>query len=32
MAIVNIVDDHSRLDLASDARLVTSGADVVDCC
>jgi transposase InsO family protein len=27
--ILNIEDDHSRLDLASDARLTTTGADVV---
>ena len=27
--ILNIEDDHSRLDLASDARYTTSGADVV---
>jgi transposase InsO family protein len=27
--ILNIEDDHSRLNLASDARLTTSGADVV---
>ncbi|HEX6325485.1 MAG TPA: integrase core domain-containing protein, partial [Jiangellaceae bacterium] len=27
--ILNIEDDHSRLDIASDARLTTTGADVV---